>query len=144
MIVTPAAATDPVEQSASTSARKRQRNRLLNAEVTFTIADGCTRRAEENREKTEQRRMDKISPEGYSRCRRGHPSAYRFRIMKHPDDEGQPTFLPENTRELNVGENIENGDLKWHQSAHKWAEIQTLGYRTVKASQKGLFRRYAK
>ena len=63
--------------------------------------------------------------------------------MKHPDDEGQPTFLPENTRELSVGEKIENGDLKWHQSAQRWAEIQTLGYRIVKASQKGLYRRYS-
>jgi hypothetical protein len=36
--------------------------------------------------------------------------------MNHPDDDGQPTFAPENTRELDVGEKIENGDLKWHQS----------------------------
>jgi hypothetical protein len=57
------------------------------------------------------------------------------------DDDGQPTFVPENTRELDVGEEIENGDLKWHQSANEWAQLQTLGYRTVKASQKGLFRR---
>ena len=71
-----------------------------------------------------------------------HDAAARFRIMNHPDDQGEPTFLPENTRELDVGEKIENGDLKWHQSANEWAEIQTLGYKTVKASQKGLFRRY--
>lgn len=62
--------------------------------------------------------------------------------MKHPDDDGQPTFVPENTRELSVGEKIKNGDLKWHQSANEWAEIQTLGYRTVTASQKGLYRRF--
>lgn len=62
--------------------------------------------------------------------------------MKHPDDDGQPTFAPENTRELSVGEKIENGDLKWHQSANEWTEIQTLGYRTVKASQQGLYRRF--
>ncbi len=71
-----------------------------------------------------------------------HDAADRPRIMKHPDDQGEPTFLPENTRELAVGEKIENGDLKWHQSANEWAEIQTLGYKTVKASQKGLYRRY--
>jgi hypothetical protein len=63
--------------------------------------------------------------------------------MNHPDDEGQPTFVPEDTRELSVGEEIENGDLKWHQAACRWAEIQKLGYRIVKASQKGLYRRYA-
>lgn len=58
-----------------------------------------------------------------------------------PDDV-RPTFIPENTRELSVGEKIENGDLKWHQSANEWVEIQTLGYRKVKAPQKGLYRRH--
>jgi hypothetical protein len=85
--------------------------------------------------------MDKISSKGYSRHGLSHSSAYRFCIMNHPDDEGQPTSVPENTRELDVGEKIENGDLKWHQSANEWVEIQTLGYRIVKASQKGLYRR---
>lgn len=61
--------------------------------------------------------------------------------MNHPDDDGHPTFVPENTRELNVEEKIENGDLKWHQSANEWTEIQKVGYRTVRVSQKGLFRR---
>jgi hypothetical protein len=61
--------------------------------------------------------------------------------MKHPDEDGHPTFVPENTRELILEEKIENGDLKWHQSAKEWTEIQTVGYRTVKASQKGLYRR---
>ena len=54
MIVTPAAATEPVEQSASTRATEKQRNWVLNAEVALTIADGCTRTAEGNREKREQ------------------------------------------------------------------------------------------
>lgn len=61
--------------------------------------------------------------------------------MTHPDDAGRPTFVPENTYELQVGTKIENGDLKWHPSAHEWTEIQTLGYRTVTASQRGLYRR---
>ena len=74
---------------------------------------------------------------------RSHSFAYKFCIMIHPDDDGQPTSVPEKTRELDVGEKIENGDLKWHQSANEWVEIQTLGYRIVKASQKGLFRRYS-
>jgi hypothetical protein len=82
-----------------------------------------------------------ITPKTYFRHRLGHSYAYRCPIMNHPDDDGQPTFAPENTRELDVGEKIENGDLKWHQSANEWAEIQTLGYRTVNAPQKGLFRR---
>jgi hypothetical protein len=47
--------------------------------------------------------------------------------MNHPDDDGQPTFVPEGTRDLDVGEKIE-----------------ILGYRTVKASQKGLYRRYSR
>lgn len=82
MIVTPAAATEPVEQSASTNAPKKQRNRVLNAGAALTanirlafalasqpgraeelaelfdeeraratIAEGCTRTAEGNREK---------------------------------------------------------------------------------------------
>lgn len=59
--------------------------------------------------------------------------------MNRPTDT--PTFIPENTHELFVGEKIENGDLKWHDSANEWTEIQTLGYRMVQASQKGLFRR---
>ena len=62
--------------------------------------------------------------------------------MNHPDNAGKPTFVPDNTRELSIGEKIENGDLKWHQPAHEWAEIQTLGYRDVKASREGLFRRF--
>jgi hypothetical protein len=62
-------------------------------------------------------------------------------LMKTTPDDGRPTFIPENTRELSVGEKIENGDLKWHQSANEWTEIQTLGYRTVKAPQRGLYRR---
>ena len=61
-------------------------------------------------------------------------------MMNNPDG-GQPTFVPENTHEISVGEKIENGDLKWHESAKEWAEIQTLGYRIVTAPQKGLFRR---
>ncbi len=51
MIVTPAAATDPVEQSASRSATKRQRNRGLNADTALTIAERYIRTAEGNREK---------------------------------------------------------------------------------------------
>jgi hypothetical protein len=86
MIVTPAAATEPVEQSASTNAPKKQRNRVLNRDAALTmrilrlafalasqpgraeelaelfdeerargtIAEGCTRTAEGNREKSEQ------------------------------------------------------------------------------------------
>ena len=85
MIVTPPAATEPVEQSASRKARKKQRNRMLNAEaalamgvlrvafalpsqadraeelaelfekeqVRATIAKGCIRTAQGNREKTD-------------------------------------------------------------------------------------------
>ncbi len=60
---------------------------------------------------------------------------------RNPDDIGQPTFIPKNTRELSVGEKIENGDLKWHNAARGWTEIQTLGYRVVRASQQGLYRR---
>ena len=82
--------------------------------------------------------------DSYSVIKECHESADRFWIMNHPDDQGEPTFVPENTRELTVGERIENGDLKWHQSANEWAEIQTIGYKIVKASQKGLFRRYSK
>jgi len=62
--------------------------------------------------------------------------------MNDPDD-GQPSFAPENTRVLDIGEKIENGDLKWHDSAREWTEIQTLGYRTVTTPQKGLYRRRA-
>jgi hypothetical protein len=40
MIVRPAGATEPVEQSARTSTPKRQRNRGWNAEVALTIRDG--------------------------------------------------------------------------------------------------------
>lgn len=82
MIVTPAAATEPAEQSASTNTPKKQRNRVLNAEAAVTmrifrlaplpgraeelakffdeeqaqatIAEGSTRTAEGNREKREQ------------------------------------------------------------------------------------------
>ena len=54
MIVTPAASTDPVEQSARRSAPEKKRNGLLNADAALTIADGCIRTAEENREKREQ------------------------------------------------------------------------------------------
>src|SRR5436190_14448972 len=106
IIVTPAAATEPVEQRASKNATKRQRNRLLNGDAALTIADGCIRTAGGNREKRE-RRMDKISSRGYFRHGLSHSFAYRFCIMNHPDDEGQPTFAPENTRELDVGEKIE-------------------------------------
>ena len=88
--------------------------------------------------------MDKSSRKHIFSIDLANSSAYRFRIMNHPDDEGQPSFVPEDTRELTVGEKIENGDMKWHQSANEWVEIQILGYRTVKASQKGLYRRYAK
>jgi hypothetical protein len=55
--------------------------------------------------------------------------------------EGQPNFVPDNTIELYVGQKIENGDLKWHSAAKEWTEIQTIGYKIVKASQQGLFRR---
>lgn len=88
--------------------------------------------------------MDKISPKSMFSGSTCSFLYIQICIMNHPDDEGQPTFAPEDTRELNVGEKIENGDMKWHQSANEWVEIQTLGYRTVKASQKGLYRRYAK
>ena len=143
IIVTPAAATEPVEQSASTSATKRQRNRGLNGGVALTIWRAVISERPKEIERKGERRMDKISSKGYFQHRLSHSSAYRFCIMNHPDDEGQPTSVPENTRELAVGEKIENGDLKWHQSANEWVEIQTLGYRIVKASQKGLFRRYS-
>ena len=142
MIVTPAAATEPVEQSASTSATKRRRNRGLNADAALTIADGCIRTGEGNREKRGATNGQDLLERIFS-AQISHSSAYRFFIMNHPDYEGQPTSVPENTRELDVGEKIENGDLKWHQSASEWVEIQTLGYRIVKASQKGLFRRYS-
>ena len=56
--------------------------------------------------------------------------------------DGQPNSIPENTFELFVGQKIENGDLKWHDAAHEWTEIQTIGYRIVKACQEGLFRRH--
>lgn len=58
--------------------------------------------------------------------------------------DGQPTFVPANTFELIIGEKIENGDLKWHTAAQEWTEIQTLGYRIVKAQEKGLYRRRVK
>jgi len=56
--------------------------------------------------------------------------------------DGQPTSIPEDTFELYVGQKIENGDLKWHDAANEWTQIQTIGYRIVKACQKGLFRRH--
>ena len=37
IIVTPPAATEPVEQSASTSAPKKQRHRVLNADAALTM-----------------------------------------------------------------------------------------------------------
>lgn len=37
MIVTPDAATEPVEQSASTNAPNKQRNRVLNADAALTM-----------------------------------------------------------------------------------------------------------
>ena len=74
----------------------------------------------------------------------GPPFAHS-NIVRFPlDPSPEPTFIPANTSELSIGEKIVNGDLKWHPAANEWTEIQTIGYRTVQASQKGLFRRRLK